>query len=167
MYHNSNFNILTISWDWAKCSVQVKEITLQLTKPVWLPAFSSKFLLWLQENTSLYWLLKPTWFTKHLHWVSNELPSDAPSCFHLKMWSGTCLKEESKAQSIFASRMLSRWLVVEMVEPKSVFFFYFLKRSITVHRYSLFFLTFLFIPVFTESAPFRVVDLGPSVAITG
>lgn len=73
------------------------------------------------------------------------------------------MKEEAKTKFIFASRMLSRCLVVEMEESDLCFLsLYFLKQSITVHTYSS---VLLQLPVFTESGSLGVVDPGPCVAM--
>ena len=79
----------------------------------------------------------------------------------------TAWRKNQKHNYLFVSRTLSRWLVAETVKPKSVFSLSFLKWNITVYQYSLYLLTFLSIPVFTESASFGVVDLRPFVAVWG
>lgn len=115
---------------------------------MWLPASTPDFFWGCRgKRIYLYWLLKTTQFIKQHcpHLVSNELSSGSPSYSDVKIRSRTSLKEEAKTQFIFASRMRSRWLVVE-IEESDVYFLslFFLKQSITVHTYSVFFFNFQF-----------------------
>lgn len=69
MYHNSNFNIQTISWDWAKCSVQVLYNRSNLFDCLLQPQISSgaegekeSILLIIEDNTIYKAKLSPFGF---------------------------------------------------------------------------------------------------------
>lgn len=90
-----------------------------------IDCFNPKYLLGLQEKKKSvcieYWRQHSLQSTTFPILVSNELPSDSPGHFYLKICSETAWRKKQK-HNTYLSPTLSRWLVVEIVEWTSVFF---------------------------------------------